>query len=71
VARAGTAPGVESTRFEHEVEEMSRFNAELGKAVKILSLNGLHPLNTGAQVAFDKGKPTRACRAGSAAVLGR
>jgi len=41
-----------------KVEEMARFNGELGKAVKILSLNGLHPLNTGARVAFGKGKPT-------------
>ena len=31
---------------------------ELGKAVKIISLNGLHPLATGARVAFGKGKPT-------------
>src|SRR5574337_302038 len=41
-----------------KVEEMPRFNEELGKAVKILSLNGLHPLNTGARVSFGKGKPT-------------
>jgi len=34
-----------------------RFNEELGKAVKILSLNGLHPLNTGRGVSFGKGKP--------------
>ena len=40
-----------------KVEEMARFNGELGKAVKILSLNGLHPLNTGARVSFGKGKP--------------
>ena len=26
-------------------EEMERFNEELGKAVTILSLNGLHPLS--------------------------
>jgi len=39
------------------VEEMARFNEELGKAVNILSLNGLHPLNTGARVSFAKGKP--------------
>jgi hypothetical protein len=38
--------------------EMARVNAELGKAVTILSLNGLHPLNTGARVSFGKGKPT-------------
>ena len=31
---------------------------ELGKAVKILSVSGLHPLNTGARVSFTKGKPT-------------
>jgi hypothetical protein len=30
--------------------EMARFNEELGKAVKILSLNGLYPLSTGARV---------------------
>ena len=41
-----------------KVEEMTRFNEELGKAVTILSLNGLHPLNTGARVSFGKGKPT-------------
>jgi hypothetical protein len=40
-----------------KVEEMTRFNEALGKAVKILSLNGLHPLSTGARVSFGKGKP--------------
>jgi hypothetical protein len=40
-----------------KVEEMTRFNEELGKAVTILSLNGLHPLKAGARVAFGKGKP--------------
>ena len=30
----------------------------MGKAVKIISLNGLHPLSTGARVTFRKGKPT-------------
>ena len=40
------------------VEKMTRFNEELGKAVKILSLNGLHPLRAGARVSFGKGKPT-------------
>jgi hypothetical protein len=29
----------------------------MGKAVKILALNGLHPLNAGARVSFSKGKP--------------
>ena len=27
------------------IEEMTRFNEPMGKAVKILSLNGLHPLS--------------------------
>jgi len=40
------------------IEEMTRFNEEMGKAVKILSLNGLHPLSTGARVSFGGGKPT-------------
>ena len=39
-----------------KMEEMGKFNEELGKAVKIISLNGLHPLATGARVAFGKGK---------------
>jgi hypothetical protein len=46
-----------------KVEEMGRFNEELGKAVKILSLNGLHPLNSGARVSFGKGKPKKCCAA--------
>jgi hypothetical protein len=41
-----------------KVEEMGRFNNEMGKALKILSLNGLHPVTTGARVAFSKEKPT-------------
>jgi hypothetical protein len=40
-----------------KIEEMTRFNEELGRAVKILSLNGLHPLYMGARVSFGKGKP--------------
>lgn len=41
-----------------KIEAMGKFNEELGKAVKILSLNGLHPQSTGARVAFGNGKPT-------------
>jgi len=41
-----------------KIEEMTRFNEEMGKAVKILSLNGLQPLNMGARVSFGSGKPT-------------
>jgi hypothetical protein len=40
------------------LQRMGQFNEEFGKAVKILSLNGLHPLCTGARVSFGKGKPT-------------
>ena len=40
-----------------KVEEMGRFNDEMAKSVKILSLNGLHPLGKGARVSFGKGKP--------------
>ena len=39
-----------------KIAEMTRFNEELGQACKILSLNGLHPVNTGARVSFSKGK---------------
>ena len=41
-----------------KMEEMGKFNKELGKAVKIISVDGLQPLATGARVAFGKGKPT-------------
>ena len=41
-----------------KVEETARFNDGLGKAVTVLSLNGLHPLTTGARVSFGEGKPT-------------
>jgi hypothetical protein len=40
-----------------ELEPMGRFNEELGKAVKILSVNGLRPLSAGARVSYGKGKP--------------
>jgi hypothetical protein len=49
---AGFAPELE------KMEPMGRFNEELGKAVKIVSLNGLHPLSAGARVSFGNGKPT-------------
>ena len=40
-----------------QMEPMGRFNEEMGKALKIESLNGLHPLAKGARVSFPKGKP--------------
>ena len=41
-----------------KVEEMGRFNDGMGKALRIESLNGLHPQTTGARVSFGQGKPT-------------
>lgn len=41
-----------------KVEQMMQFNEELGRVFKILSLNGLHPVNTGARVSFSNGKTT-------------
>jgi hypothetical protein len=40
------------------MEAMGRFNEEMGKALKIESLNGLHPKAKGARVSFAKGKPS-------------
>jgi hypothetical protein len=37
---------------------VGRFNEELGKALTIESLNGLHPLAKGARVSFANGKPS-------------
>jgi hypothetical protein len=41
-----------------KIEQMMRFNEELGQVFKILSLNGLHPVHTGARVTFSNGKTT-------------
>jgi hypothetical protein len=40
------------------MEAMGRFNEEMGKELKIESLNGLHPLSKGARVTFAKGEPS-------------
>ena len=39
------------------VEKMMKYNAELQKAGVLLSLDGLHPLSSGARVSFADGKP--------------
>jgi len=39
------------------LEPMNKFNEEMGKSLKILDLNGLHPQSAGARVSFAKGKP--------------
>src|SRR5262245_58909364 len=41
-----------------EMDKMTRFNKELSKSVKLLSLNGLHPLTSGARLSFSNGKAT-------------
>jgi len=40
------------------LEEMGKFNDWLSKRVELLSLNGLHPLTSGARVSFSNGKAT-------------
>ena len=41
-----------------KIEQMLCFNEELGQVFKILSLNGLQPVDTGARVTFSNGKTT-------------
>lgn len=53
----GRKPAPGFTPDPKKVEVMRRFNEELGKALKIESLNGLHPQAKGARVSFGKGKP--------------
>ena len=40
------------------VEKMMKYNEELQKAGVLLSLDGLHPLSSGARVSFADGKPS-------------
>src|SRR6266566_5249214 len=54
----GGKPATGFTPDPKKMQEMGRFNEELGKAFKIESLNGLHPLAKGARVSFAKGKPS-------------
>jgi hypothetical protein len=56
VYQGGKKPDPGFTPDPEKVEQMTRFNEEMGKALKILDLNGLHPQATGARVAFAKGK---------------
>lgn len=49
-AGEGFAPPAEA------VAEMTKFNEELAKAGALISLDGLHPLEKGARVAFPKGQ---------------
>ena len=40
------------------IEKMMKYNEELAKAGALISLDGLHPREKGARVAFSKGKTT-------------
>lgn len=57
VYRAGTKVDPGFVPDPEKVAEMGRFNDEMVKSVKILSLNGLHPVAIGARVSFAQGKP--------------
>ncbi len=57
VYRAGTKVDPGFVPDPEKVAEMGRFNDEMAKSVKILSLNGLHPVAIGARVSFAQGKP--------------
>lgn len=56
VYQPGTKAAADYVPDPKKVEEMTQFNREMGKALKILDLNGLRPQVTGARVAFAKGK---------------
>ena len=58
VYRDNKDPGPDFVPDPKVVEEMTRFNEWLSKSVKLLSLNGLHPLTTGTRLSFSKGKAT-------------
>ncbi|MCW1886536.1 YciI family protein [Luteolibacter flavescens] len=40
------------------IEQMTKYNEDLAKAVKILDIDGLCPLDKGARVTFEGGIPT-------------
>ncbi len=58
VYQGGKKVGPDFVPDPEKVEEMGRFNDQMGRALKIESLNGLHPVTSGARVSFSKGVPT-------------
>lgn len=58
VYQKGKDPGPDFVPDPEKVEQMTAFNEEMGKALKLLDLNGLHPQGTGARVAFARGEAT-------------
>jgi hypothetical protein len=57
-AYQGRKPAPDFKPDRKALEAMGRFNEEMGKNLKIESLNGLHPQAKGARVSFAKGKPS-------------
>jgi len=56
--RGNTKPDDPNFPDPKKMEPMGKFNDELGKELKIIDVNGLHPLTSGARVSFTKGKIT-------------
>ncbi|MEJ2347237.1 MAG: YciI family protein [Gammaproteobacteria bacterium] len=56
VYQGSQKPGPGFVPDPEKIEEMGRFNEEMGKALKILDLNGLHPQVSGARVSFGGGR---------------
>ena len=56
VYQGGKKPGPGFVPDPEKVKQMTQFNQEMGKSLKLLDLNGLHPQDNGARVAFAKGK---------------
>jgi len=56
VYQGGKGPGPDFVPEPDKVQQMMQFNQEMGQALNILDLNGLHPQVTGARVGFAKGK---------------
>jgi hypothetical protein len=53
----GKKAGTDFTPSAESVEKMTKYNEELAKAGVLISLDGFHPLLTGARITFAKGKP--------------
>lgn len=58
VYQGGDGPASGFVPDPEKVRQMTRFNEEMGRALKLLDLNGLHPPATGARVSFTNGKPS-------------
>jgi len=55
VYQGGNKPDPDFLPDPEKMEQMTQFNQEMRKALKIVDLNGLHPQTTGARVSFAKG----------------